>query len=54
MSNLIVHRVWDTRTLTAVKSVTTKNPITGIEISLDGKYLVLAAGKEVIFLDSLR
>ena len=42
---------WDTRTLKPVKTVSTKAPVTSIELSLDGKHLTCTAGKEVSFWD---
>jgi len=42
-------RVWDARTLSLIKTQPTKAPITGLEISLDGKHLTTTVGKEVIF-----
>jgi len=44
-------RVWDVRTMTQVKSISTKAPISSIELSLDGKHITSAVGKEVIFWD---
>jgi serine-threonine kinase receptor-associated protein len=45
-------RIWDARTLSLVKTQPTKAPITGLEISLDGKHLTTTAGKEVTFWDA--
>lgn len=42
-------RVWDTRTMTEVKNIPVKAPITSIEISLNGKHISATAGKEVTF-----
>eukprot|EP01118_Nematostelium_gracile_P005757 TRINITY_DN182_c0_g1_i2.p1 TRINITY_DN182_c0_g1~~TRINITY_DN182_c0_g1_i2.p1 ORF type:complete len:318 (-),score=59.82 TRINITY_DN182_c0_g1_i2:62-1015(-) len=40
-------RIWDVRTLKEVKNLGSKSPIMDIEISLDGKHMMTAAGKEV-------
>jgi len=44
-------KVWDARSLTLIKSVPTKAPLSSLEISLDRKHLTTAAGKEVCFWD---
>jgi serine-threonine kinase receptor-associated protein len=44
-------RIWDVRTLKEVKSINLKAPVGGIEVSLDGKHLTTAAGREVSFWD---
>jgi serine-threonine kinase receptor-associated protein len=45
-------KVWDTRTLTCVKTQPTKAAVSGLEISLDGKHLTATAGKEVLFFNA--
>lgn len=42
---------WDTRTLKPTKTVSTKAPVASVELSLDGKHMTTAAGKEVSFWD---
>jgi serine-threonine kinase receptor-associated protein len=37
--------------MTQVKSVSTKVPISSVELSLDGKHITSAVGKEVLFWD---
>jgi len=44
-------RVWDRRTLTQVKLLNTKSPVSSMEISLDKKHITTASGKEVNFWD---
>jgi len=45
-------RIWDARTLSQINMQPTKAPITGLEISLDGKHLTTTSGKEVTFWNS--
>jgi len=44
-------RVWDVRTLSQVKLLNTKSPVSNIEISLDKKHITTTSGKEVNFWD---
>jgi serine-threonine kinase receptor-associated protein len=45
-------RIWDVRTLKEVKSQPFKSNITSVDISLDGKHVVVSYGKEVAFLNA--
>jgi len=42
-------RVWDARTLTQIKLQPTKNPLSSMELSVDGKHITTTSGKEVTF-----
>jgi len=44
-------KVWDSRTLTVVKTVATKAPLSSLELSLDRKHITTCTGKEVAFFD---
>jgi serine-threonine kinase receptor-associated protein len=45
-------RIWDTRTLTQVKSINLKAPASSVEVSLDNKHITTSSGKEVLFWDA--
>jgi len=45
-------RLWDTRTKTVVKTLSTNAPITSMELSMDGSVVSAASGKDVFFWDS--
>jgi len=44
-------RIWDVRTRKEVKSISSKSPITSIELCLDGKHFITTSGKDVMFWD---
>ncbi|KAG8461700.1 hypothetical protein KFE25_001318 [Diacronema lutheri] len=44
-------RTWDVRTLSETRRIDFGGPVTGVDISLDGRMLTVAAGSEVHFLD---
>jgi len=45
-------RAWDVRGFSQINSYKTEQPITSMELSLDGKYITCTAGKTVYFIDA--
>jgi len=44
-------RVWDLRAETETKSCPVDDPITSLELTLNGKYLISTSGKKITFWD---